>query len=364
MSDPNRVRLVVDGVEYSGWKQVRIEAGIERAARSFTLAVTDKWPGADGARRIATGAKCELFVGADKVLTGFVDSVPVSFDASSVSVAVRGRSLTADLIDCSAMNVPGQWRGQKVEAIARALASQYGVLVRADVDTGPVIADHQIQPGETVFESIDRMLTLRQLLASDDGDGALVLLSAASGGAAGTALVEGVNILEADCPNDVAAVFSEYVCKGQRSASGDEELGPQATEVSGVAVSAGVRKRVLVLNQSGQADAAACKARAEYEAAIRMAKSRQVSVKVAGWRQADGSLWRPNQLVRVTSPTLGVDEELLVTEVGWSLSEGGMLTGLSLCPASGYVTRLVRSKAAGKKAGSSSGGADTWADIK
>ena len=46
------------------------------------------------------------------------------------------------------------------------------------------------------------------------------------------------NSCQADCPNEVAAVFSQYVCKGQRSASGEEELGPQATEVSGVAVSA------------------------------------------------------------------------------------------------------------------------------
>jgi len=41
----NDVTLLVGGREYGGWKAVRIEAGVERVARSFDLSVTSSWPG-------------------------------------------------------------------------------------------------------------------------------------------------------------------------------------------------------------------------------------------------------------------------------------------------------------------------------
>jgi hypothetical protein len=54
-----------------------------------------------------------------------------------------------------------QWRNQKLEVIAAALAAPYGVRVISEVDTGRAIPEHQVDVGETVFESIDRMMRIR-----------------------------------------------------------------------------------------------------------------------------------------------------------------------------------------------------------
>ena len=97
----NQVRLLVGSSEYGGWKAVRISAGIERQARDFDLDVTDRWPGQTSIpRRIQPGDVCQLFIGPDLVLTGYVDATPIKYDGRSVSVGVRGRSKTADLVDC------------------------------------------------------------------------------------------------------------------------------------------------------------------------------------------------------------------------------------------------------------------------
>src|SRR5574340_693573 len=128
MSDD--VTLVVNGTEYGGWKEVEISAGIERQARDFTLSVTDRWPGAtDIPRRIKQGDVCEVYIGADKLLTGHVDATPIRYDGKSISVGVKGRSKTADLVDCSAVHKTGQWHNAKIERIAADLAAPFGIEV-------------------------------------------------------------------------------------------------------------------------------------------------------------------------------------------------------------------------------------------
>lgn len=334
MTDP--VRLVVNGGDYGGWKSVSVTAGIDRHARDFTLAVTDRWPGAtELPRRIRPGDACQLHIGADLVLTGHVDATPISYDAGQVSVGVTGRSRTGDLVDCSAITAPGQWRRHKAERIAAALAAPYGIAVRAEVDTGAAIAEHQVKPGESVFESIERLLELRALLATDDAAGNVVLTRAGSGRAA-TALELGRNILSAAARLDFKDRFSEYRVKGQR-AGDDLDFGEAVAQTAGTAADSHVpRRRVLVIKADGQADAQACRDRARWEAVHRAGKSLSVSYAVQGWRQENGALWRPNLLVRVRDPIVGIDGDMLIAEVTWRLDDGGMVADLTVVPKAAY----------------------------
>lgn len=360
------VTLRVNGVDYGGWKDVEISAGIERQARDFNLAVTRNWPGeTDIPRRVKPGDVCEIWIGNDKLLTGYVDSTPISYDAKQVNVGVRGRSKTADLVDCSAEHKTGQWRGAKIERIAQDLAKPYGVEVIAEASTGGKIADHQIQPGETVFECIDRLLTIRQLLATDDSAGRLVFISAGSGGRASTALKLGENIKSAEAGLDYKDVFGRYTVRGQRSGD-DYDSGSAVSESAKTVTDANAsRYRNLVIQQSGQADSAICADRARYEYLYRKAKALETVYTVQGWRQQDGSLWLPNQLVRVIDPVIGFDDWLLIVEVSYSLSDAGTICTLRVGPVDGYVPSP---EAAEKKKKAKAAGADdsnyTWVDLK
>lgn len=407
----NAVRLVVNGAEFGGWKSVRIEPGIERQARSFDLEVTDKWPGqTDIPRRIQPGDTCQVFIGEDLVLTGYVDGTPVRYDGKTVGVGVKGRSKTADLVDCcpietgkstvatssggawrdvigpdgkaeKVIKAPGiaanQWRNQKLEVIAAALASPYGVRVLAEVNTGAAIPEHHIQVGETVFESIDRMMRLRHVLSTDNAKGDLVFIDVGSAGRAGTALELGKNVLSASTELDYKGVFSTYVVKGQRSGNDDQygadvaeeegesdDVGDTPTTVTGQTASAtdarAKRRRILVIKQSGQADEGTCKDRADYERAHRAAKALQTSYTVQGWRQSDGALWQPNMMVRVIDPLIGFDTDMVIAELAWVLDREGMRTEIKVGPPDGYRTKAGKLKASK----SQKGGGPDWSDVK
>lgn len=403
MSDVlNAVRLLVNGQEFGGWKSVRIEAGIERQARSFDLEVTDQWPGqTDIPRRIRPFDACQLFIGPDLVLTGWVDATPIRYDGRRSTVGVRGRSKTADLVDCcppesgkpigaaggqwadvigkdgkkpNVITPPAttanQWRNLKMEVIAAALTAPYGVRVIAEVDTGRPIPDHHVQVGETVFESIDRMMRLRHVLSTDNERGDLVFIDVGGAGRAGTALELGKNIRAGCTDLDYKGVFSEYVVKGQRTGN-DAEYADDVAEEEGMASDSTVddqqaitrdsrskRYRVLVIKQAGQADDGTCQDRAEYERAHRAAKALQTTYTVAGWRQADGSLWLPNLMVRVRDALVGFDMDMVIAEATWIMDREGLRTEIRVGPADGYRTK------AGKLKRSQKGGGPQWSDVK
>jgi prophage tail gpP-like protein len=355
----NLVRLLVAGVEYGGWKSVAIQAGIERQVRDFDLTITNRWPGmSDIPRRVHPGDVCELFIGEDKVLTGYVDATPVSYDGTSNTVGVRGRSRTADLVDCAAINSPGQWKAAKLERIAADLAQPYGVSVATQVDTGAALT-HAIDQGETVFESIDRMLKLRQELATDDAEGRLLFIAVGSAGTATTALVLGENILRCDAPLDFKDVFSEYIVKGQRPGSDDEFGETVAGETASITDDTIGRKRVLMIKQGGESTSSSAADRVRYERAHRKARALATTYTVNGWRQADGTLWRHNMLVRVRDEAVGFDDEFVIAEIQYQLSSAGMLCVIKVGPKDGYVNKPAKGK---KKGGE---GADSdWSDVQ
>ncbi|MFC3340807.1 phage baseplate assembly protein [Paracandidimonas soli] len=147
--EQDRVTLTVDGMDYAGWKGVEISAGIERQARDFTLGVTWRWPGSESRPlRIRHGARCQVRIGADLVLTGYVDATPIEYGKTSITTSITGRSLTEDLIDCSVSQTPGQWRGQTVLQIVRGLAQPYGISVIDEGGDGATVADHTVEPGK------------------------------------------------------------------------------------------------------------------------------------------------------------------------------------------------------------------------
>lgn len=341
----NAVKLRVNGTEYGGWKEVEITAGIERQVRDFNLSVTDRWPGqAEIPRRIRPGDLCEVYIGSDLVLTGYVDATPIRYDARQVSVGVRGRSKTQDLVDCAALHKPGSWGGATVERIARDLASTYGIKVTSEVEPGAPLS-HSIEQGETVFESVDRLLRLRQLMATDDAQGRLVFIRIGSAGNATTALRHGENVLGADAALDYKEVFSEYICKGQR-AGNDQDFGASVAEESASITDSSVRRRrVMLIKASGQTDGGSAADRVRYERATRRGKALATTYTVQGWRQADGSLWRHNQLVRVTDPVIGFDDQFVIAQVTYKLNEQGMICLLQVGPPDGYVNNPAKGKA-------------------
>lgn len=364
----NLVEIRVGGKRYGGWKSVLITSSIEQVARAFALEVTENFPGNTDFTALQTGELVQVYIGEDLVCTGYITSTPISYDGKTVSVQVQGKSRTVDIVDCcppSAAYAPQavsanlwsevkgksgkaqaapaaaakpqtSWKNLPAGSIIEELAKPYGITLTISAESNEV-KTHTVNPGETVFESIKRLITKDNLVLTDDEAGNLVLVEPGGAGQATDALELGGNILKASARFDASARFSHYVALGQHAGT-DEDFGRTAAEDKGIAVDPEVKRfRLKVLKDSGQASLKTAGDRAQFEANFQAARFRAVTYTVQGWRQSDGSLWRPNTKVIVRDQTLfpgGL--EMLVVQTKLQLSSAGMTAELGLMPPDGY----------------------------
>lgn len=324
------VRLRVQGKDYAGWKRIRFGHGIETLCGSFDLSVSDRWAGQSKPWPIREEDECALMVDGLPVITGYVDKCSPSYGPKDHSFAVSGRDKTSALVDCSADLGKWEFTNVSLKAFAEKICEPFGIAVLVqDRLSFPTVSRLSIDPGETCFEAIERACRMVGALpVSDLGD---LRFTRAGEGRAVTDLVEGENILSASGEYDASSRFRTYKVLGQHRGA-DDFFGATAAAAKGAAEDTGVRRpeRALVLRADGNATSAQAKSRAQWEAIVRAARAQAVSVTVQGWTQGDGSLWPVNSMVRVKSPFLGIDSDMLIRQATFSLDDGGTTTELQL----------------------------------
>jgi prophage tail gpP-like protein len=350
--------ITLDGKTYGGWTDLRVSRGLDRCATDFDLQVTERWLGQAVALPIKPFSECVVSLGKDPVLTGYVDAYSPAFDGNSHSVKIRGRSRTADLIDCTPDIESGKFAGYTLEAIVRAVCALFEIEVVVETDGAKgVVADATLERCETAWTFLERLCRLAGVLACDDAQGRLVLTRAGAERANGR-LLQGDNILRAHARINVAKRFSDYIVKGQHGVGGAKngaldlsslagpgpsvfagKTGTVQTDQHASAHDAGVpRYRPHVSLAESQLTQAQTVLRANWQRAYGYGRSIQIHLSLAGWRQPNGSLWVLNQLVPVTSAYLGIDADMLVASVEYRLDAGtGRTTQLMLGPVEGYT---------------------------
>lgn len=332
-----QVTLWLDGAGWTGWTEVSIERGIDTVAGGFTLAVTDRETTGGPVLPISAGMTCAVTLNDQTLITGYVDSVQHMLEAESRTLSLRGRDRAGDLVDCSAMNAPGSWRGQKLEAIARQIAAPFGIEITVGTDTGRAFDRFALQPGETAWAAIERMMRYRGVIAWSQGDGTIFIGNPETGALTGQ-LVQGVNVIDAESEDDRSARFSTYVVKGQASGN-DNRNGRATAQVVGRSADPEItRYRPMLIVAEEQADTASLRRRAGWEAQTRAARGRRLSVTTPGWIAGNGAAWQPGARAQCTIPACNIDAMLLVERVTLQRDGNtGTIAKLDLAPPAAWA---------------------------
>lgn len=345
MSD---VSLRVGGLRYTGWTSARVRRSVEAVAASFELSVTDRitgqlWP-------IRDQDEVEIEVDGDLLVRGIVDRRTVSLTAQERTTEVAGREWVSILVDCSVPISLLHARNETVLQSCSRIAGHFGVQVTAGsgIDVSEVQRRVSAQPGETAYAMIDRLAASvgAVVLATDSG-----IELARVGQDRADALVEGQNILAARAEFDSSQRFRTYVVTSQIAGS-DGSYGA-SVRTRGTATDDGVTQlsRGKVIVPSAGLTRKSATARAQWEARIAAARAARVAITVVGWRQTSGPVWSPGALTRVSCPSIGVDGDLVISDVELAISSGGELAILTCVRPDAYVPEpratVVRSSGAG-----------------
>lgn len=336
------ITLRINGVDWSYWKSVEITRQMDAIAGAFSISLADKWVNGAQAMPIAAGMECEVLIGQDPVIKGYIDKSTPSFSAQDHGIGITGRDKSADLVDCSAVHKPGHWLNQDALQLCTLLAAPFAVNVTAEGDVGAPFPSFKLEQGETAFEAMDRALKQRELLACPDGAGGLVLLKVGAR-ENGAALVQGENILSASAGFDMTDRFSDYLVQGQQTGN-DEVYGLAACAVHAENRDPAVlRYRPLLVRAETNVNPASAKQRAAWECTVRAARAVTVSVTVQGFRQggvgsASGPLWQINALTDVDIPFLRLSQQLIASKVTFRRdASSGSTTTLELKDPASFI---------------------------
>lgn len=335
------VTLFINKQIYSGWEDVRITRELNAAAGDFQVRLTDRWKPEQQSWSVQSGDGVHIHMGKQSVLTGWIDTVNPSFNATKRSIVVSGRSKTCDIVDCSVTG-PNQYSDIDLQTLAQKVCSPFEVPVYFRASPGAKFSSIIVKQGETVFNLLDRHARQRKLLMIVNYEGGLEFVNV-GGKRAGTEIRQGVNVLSGSANSDKTNRFSEYIVKGQNlNFLGEPE---QSSSPEGKFTDEGVtRFRPYVVVNDGTTDGKTAEDRAQYEANIRAAKSLEAEVEVQGWFKQDGNLWEINEEVFCDVGYLGIRRWMLISKVIFNKNSSGTTTIISLIRKDAYDFSLKNTK--------------------
>lgn len=379
MDDKNTVKLCLKGNSfdvYSHWKSVSIESALNNITRSFSVEITGNFPDkVSTIQHISVGDKVQVYIGDDLVLSGYVDTTPMSYGAKNISAVIAGRSKTGDLIDCTmppkdttietnstswsntlapddgsyetiktnitkAVRV---WKEVPTYQIIAELIAPYGIKLKITSRAKAKLSKKQnLQPDadKTVKDILRKLVTEKNILMYDDAFGDLVI-NTKNETKNNNRLILRLsddsenNVLNAHADFDGSKIFTDYQffgsTKGSTACTGKSTVNVKSSYSDNTIFS---RKRYTAKQNSATAsnDEITAKGEAEYQ----NAQFYKTTYTVQGWRQSNGDLWQINKLVHVVDELLDIDQDMLIQRVAFNLdNSNGMTTSIEVIPPQG-----------------------------
>ncbi len=325
----DRIQLRANGSIFEDWTTAKLTRSIEGLCGEFEFVITDKQGGQQTRWPIVPQDVAQIYLEADKMLTGYVETLTPSADDNGHSILVKGRDKTCDLIDCGIDWPPPKFGKIGLLALAKRLCAPFKIEVVDKANTTGIFSAFEINKGESVFEALDRACRLKGVYPMTDAEGRLIFTTGSIADASDE-LVWGDNIKSFSAPYDYKNRFRTYRVHGQSPLAPGDFLGSQSGGTTGAVGKAEdpeiKRYRPIIIAAEGNISSAQAKKRAEFEVSHRKGLSQSITLTVQGWRQHNGDLWQPGLRVYVNVPPAYVKGTLIITECTWNKNPGATTT--------------------------------------
>lgn len=325
MRDPlERVSVILDGMEFSGWSRLAITLAVNVAARSAQLTISDF----AGAMPFLPGAPCTILASGDLILTGYVRDVSPQHDERRHEVTLGISSRAIDAVEASIVHPTGFVKDKDLVGIAKEFDTG-GVGIVAS-EGFPVEKASFVNTGHSLFHHLEPLARSHGAFLYDTAEGELRIAKAPRGRHAGALSIgNGGNIIAASAKFTEAGRHSPVIVRGQSSRG----TGAGALRLEARANDPAVRRfRPRVVVHESEATSQKLMSRAERQVRRAAGLSHSAQLTVAGWRDQAGQLFEPHFLIKVTDPRIYCDQVMGLQSVTLmqDIAAGGPGTRASL----------------------------------
>lgn len=297
--------LMLGSDQYINFKSVSILISMLQPAISFTFGSSKQ-----NNLKIFTGSKVSVFNDNELLCEGFINLINKTTDTEIDNINFAGRSLIADIIDCTVPENPANWEQATPKIIINDLLKPFGITADFPEKINDKI-DFSTKPGDKVFTVIQELLSRFNFISFEKTPGVLTVTKAVSSGTIGSLKFGNTNdILKlVEYQQDDTNRFSVY------NVVGDAGVIFQ-TETKGQAKDETIKRfRPLTIQLEGDVTNEQCQQRAEYERTIADANSLSFSYLVPSWTGPDNKTWQPNTLINIIDDDHNLNGEYLLVSV-------------------------------------------------
>lgn len=270
----------------------------------FTSAELVDMPTIWTALQFKPGDTCTITLGGQLAITGIILTRQTAYDAHNHEVELSGAGRTWAASTSSVDAKKANFDMMPLKPIADEVYGRFGVPVVAigSIDATP-FTKCQANPGELLFDFIDRLARQRGCTLGSDHLGSMLLIGDHSYTPV-QQLIEGENIEKMQCVISNEMMASVYSSIGQ--AANAEQLNAMTAALMEAEVTSpnykGPTKFIQVPLEHPAMSPGEVKSRAFYEARFRDGTLIRANVTVQGWLRDGVNLWRCGDDVWVTSP--------------------------------------------------------------
>lgn len=213
------ITLYLNGLIFTGWQSVSVTRSLESMSGRFELGIAVRPE--DDMSVLKVGAELILEINEQRVITGYLDDLTQHISGESKMVKISGRDRTADLVDCSVLHTSYHFKNQTLQDIAYTLCQPFNIDVvweATSEDAMEKIPVWQVEPGETVFDTLTKAARHKGVLVTSDVNGNLVFTEPTTEPIG--EFILGQNLLELELMDSWANRFSLYRVIGDAEQGG------------------------------------------------------------------------------------------------------------------------------------------------
>jgi prophage tail gpP-like protein len=326
----DQATLIVAGINFQDWESVWVQIPATEQFSFFRFTSVERQTQVGLYPQFMPGEPVIIKLGGATVCNGFIETRQVAYDATKHGIELIGKSFTEPYSRSSVYTETGNFDGMTFEQVMRKVLSFFpvGMKVIGALDATP-FAQLQNQPGERVWDFLERIARPRGIVLGSDPFGNFLAIGDHNFPVINTALLEGQNIKKCQYSLTMQHLYQEAQVVAQAPAS-DGNSGTAASQLKGTWGGSGIPGTINITPADQPVKTVAeVIARAKNESKWLEGTKLNITIIVQGWYRDPNTLWWPLQKVRIASPMLPFDDVLKIHTVTFTQdNQGGTQTQL------------------------------------